>query len=88
MCQAAPLPSYEELAALVVELRSEPAQARARIANLEARLAQNSTNSSRPPFSLPHPLPGRSGRMAAMPTTPEYTQLSLAQRLTEHARTA
>jgi hypothetical protein len=23
-----------------------------------------------------------------MPTTPEYTQLSLAQRLTEHARTA
>lgn len=30
----------------------------------------------------------RSGGMAAMPTTPEYTQLSFAQRLTEHARTA
>lgn len=37
-------PSYEELAALVVELRAE-------VAELKARLGQNSRNSSRPPSS-------------------------------------
>lgn len=38
--------------------------------------------------SLPHPVPGRSDRMAAMPTPSEHTRLSLEQRLGEHARTA
>ncbi|MGW2939146.1 DUF6444 domain-containing protein [Streptomyces sp. NPDC001156] len=47
MSQAAPIPSYEELAVLVVQLRSELAQARARIADLEAQLGQNSTNFSK-----------------------------------------
>jgi transposase len=41
-------PSYEELAALVVGLTAELAQARARIAELEARLGKDSTNSSSP----------------------------------------
>lgn len=73
MSQTAPLPSYEELAALVVELRSELAQARARIADLEARLAQNSANSSRPPSSdglakpAPKSLRGKSGRGPGRP---------------------
>lgn len=51
-------PSYEELAALVVEqagvieeLRVEVAGLRAKVADLERRLAQNSRNSSRPPSS-------------------------------------
>jgi hypothetical protein len=38
--------------------------------------------------SLPHPFPGRSGRMVAMPTPSEHTRLSLEARLGEHARTA
>ncbi|TDT97850.1 transposase [Streptomyces sp. 846.5] len=66
MPPVAPLPSYEELAVLVVELRSELtaartelAPARVRIADLEARLGQNSTNSSKPPSSdgLARPAP-------------------------------
>jgi transposase len=51
-------PPYEVLAALVVSLRQELAEARAelerareRIAELEARLAQSPRNSSRPPSS-------------------------------------
>jgi transposase len=51
-----PAPSYEELAALVVEqaatitqLRADLDRANERIAELEARLAQNSRNSSQPP---------------------------------------
>ncbi|MGW3656050.1 DUF6444 domain-containing protein [Streptomyces sp. NPDC005151] len=73
MSQAAPFPSYEELAVLVVELRSELAQARARIADLEARLGQNSTNSSKPPSSdglakpAPKSLRGKSGRGPGRP---------------------
>ncbi|MET7860052.1 IS66 family transposase [Streptomyces sp. NPDC005318] len=73
MSQAVPFPSYEELAALVVELRSGLAQARARIADLEAQLAQNSTNSSKPPSSdgLAKPasksLRGKSGRGPGRP---------------------
>ncbi|MET8535084.1 IS66 family transposase [Streptomyces sp. NPDC005065] len=73
MSQAAPFPSYEELAALVVELRSELAQARARIADLEAQLGQNSTNSSKPPSSdglakpAPKSLRGKSGRGPGRP---------------------
>jgi transposase len=55
---AAVPPSYEELAVLVVQLRGELAAARERIAVLEgqvadltARLGQNSRNSSKPPSS-------------------------------------
>jgi len=44
-----PRPSYEELVAQNVSLRAGLQQALARIAELEARLAANSSNSSRPP---------------------------------------
>jgi hypothetical protein len=44
-----PSPSYEELAGLVVGLASELERAQARIAELEARLGRDSTNSSIPP---------------------------------------
>jgi hypothetical protein len=53
-----PRPSYEELAALVVSLREELAQTRseldralARVAELEARLGADSSNSDRRPSS-------------------------------------
>jgi transposase len=64
-------PPYEVLAVLVESLRAELAEAQAelarareRIAGLEARLAQNSRNSSRPPSSegLVKPPPKRSLR--------------------------
>ena len=80
MSAAAPLPTYEELASLVVELRSELAAAGERIAALEAqvtdlqaRLGQNSANSSRPPSSdgldkpAPKSLRGKSGRGPGRP---------------------
>jgi transposase len=41
-------PSYDELAALVVELRSEIVELRAEVVELKARLGANSRNSSRP----------------------------------------
>ncbi len=51
-------PSYEQLAALVVEqaavieeLRAEVAGLKAKVTDLERRLVQNSRNSSRPPSS-------------------------------------
>jgi Family of unknown function (DUF6444) len=44
-----PSPSYEELAALVVGLTLQLERAQARIAELEARLGRDSTNSSSPP---------------------------------------
>lgn len=51
-------PSYQQLAALVVEqagvieeLRAEVAGLKAKVTDLERRLAQNSRNSSRPPSS-------------------------------------
>lgn len=61
-------PSYEELAALVVELSGRLETANARIAELEARLGKNSRNSSRPPSSdgldkpAPKSLRKKSGR--------------------------
>ncbi|MCK9923451.1 DUF6444 domain-containing protein [Frankia sp. AgPm24] len=55
---APPVPSYDELVALVVEqaalitqLRAEVEQARARIAELEAQVAKTSRHSSKPPSS-------------------------------------
>jgi transposase len=68
-----PVPSYEELALLVMELRGELSVARARIADLEARLGQNSSNSSKPPSSdglakpAPKSLRGKSGRGPGRP---------------------
>jgi transposase len=72
---SAELPSYEELAALMVELRAEVAalraenaQLRVENAELRAQLGQNSRNSSKPPSSdglikpAPKSLRGRSGR--------------------------
>jgi transposase len=47
----ASLPSYDELAVLVVELRGELARADERIVELEARLGLNPDNSSKPPSS-------------------------------------
>ena len=44
-----PQPSYEELVGLVVELTSQLEWAHGRIAELEARLGRDSTNSSQPP---------------------------------------
>jgi transposase len=44
-----PSPSYEELSGLVVGLASELERAHTRIAELEARLGRDSTNSSIPP---------------------------------------
>jgi transposase len=62
------LPSYEELAALVVGLRAEVAALRAENAELKEQLGKNSRNSSRPPSSdglvkpAPGSLRGKSGR--------------------------
>ncbi|MFF3062483.1 DUF6444 domain-containing protein [Streptomyces sp. NPDC057909] len=83
MSQTVVLPSYEELAALVVELRGELAAASERIAVLEAevtdlraRLGQNSANSSKPSSSdglakpTPKSLRGKSGRGPGRPKGP------------------
>ncbi|MCX5233062.1 IS66 family transposase [Streptomyces sp. NBC_00233] len=80
MSAADPLPTYGELASMVVELRSELAAARAelavaraRIADLEAQLGLNSKNSSKPPSSdglakpAPKSLRGKSGRGPGRP---------------------
>jgi transposase len=80
MSAAGALPTYEELASLVVELRSELAAvrtelaaARVEIADLKARLGQNSKNSSKPPSSdglakpAPKSLRGKSGRGPGRP---------------------
>lgn len=68
MVPAADKPSYDELAALVVELSARLERAEARIAELEAQLGKNSSNSSKPPSSdgpakpPPKSLRGKSGR--------------------------
>jgi transposase len=80
MSQTAVLPSYGELAGLVVLLRSELAAARERIAvleaqvtDLQAQLGQNSANSSKPPSSdglakpAPKSLRGKPGRGPGRP---------------------
>ena len=60
--------SYARLVALVERLAAENATLRERVAELEVRLAQNSSNSSRPPSSdglakpAPKSLRRRSGR--------------------------
>ncbi len=46
-------PTYDELLALVASLQKELAEARAKILELEAQLAKNSQNSSKPPSSDP-----------------------------------
>ncbi|WP_018638638.1 IS66 family transposase, partial [Parafrankia elaeagni] len=48
---APPVPSYDELAALVVSLQADLARALARIAELEAQVAKTSRNSAKPPSS-------------------------------------
>jgi transposase len=62
-------PSYDELAALTVELRAALDAALAQIAELQAQLKRNSRNSSKPPSSdspfvklAPQSLRGKSGR--------------------------
>ena len=55
----------EVVCAELVALRAENAQLQARVRELEARLGQNSTNSSRPPSSDP---PARPPRPLAPPT--------------------
>ena len=67
------LPSYEDLAARNAELTVRLEQALGRIADLEARLKQSSSNSSKPPSSdglvkpAPKSLRGRSGRGPGRP---------------------
>ncbi|WP_115538019.1 IS66 family transposase, partial [Frankia canadensis] len=48
---APPVPSYDELAALVVSLQADLVRALARIAELEAQVAKTSRNSAKPPSS-------------------------------------
>jgi len=66
-------PSYEDLAARNADLVARLEQALGRIADLEARLKQSSSNSSRPPSSdglakpAPKSLRGRSGRGPGRP---------------------
>jgi hypothetical protein len=70
---APPSPSYDELVAKVAQLTALLEQAFARIADLEARLKQSSSNSSKPPSSdglakpAPKSLRGRSGRGPGRP---------------------
>lgn len=73
MSAPSPSPSYDDLVAKVAELTALLEQAFARIADLEARLKQSSSNSSKPPSSdglakpAPKSLRGRSGRGPGRP---------------------
>jgi transposase len=77
-----PLPSYDELLALNAGLVVRLEQALARIAELEARLKQSSSNSSKPPSSdglakpAPKSLRGRSGRRPGRPAGGEGATLT------------
>ncbi|MFV2017818.1 IS66 family transposase [Micromonospora sp. LOL_023] len=79
---ADPPPSYDELLALNAGLAARLEQALTRIAELEARLKQPSSNSSKPPSSdglakpAPKSLRGRSGRRPGRPAGGEGTTLS------------
>ncbi|MFY1696091.1 IS66 family transposase [Solwaraspora sp. WMMA2101] len=79
---ADPPPSYDELLALNAGLAARLEQALTRIAELEARLKQSSSNSSKPPSSdglakpAPKSLRGRSGRRPGRPAGGEGTTLS------------
>jgi hypothetical protein len=70
---AQPSPSYDDLVARVAELTGLLEQAMGRIADLEARLKQSSSNSSKPPSSdglakpAPKSLRSRSGRGPGRP---------------------
>jgi transposase len=70
---AQPSPSFDDLAAMVVDLTARLEHAMGRIADLEARLRQSSSNSSKPPSSdglakpAPKSLRGRSGRGPGRP---------------------
>jgi hypothetical protein len=74
-------PSYDDLARRVTELTSLLSQALTRIADLEARLKQSSSNSSKPPSSdglakpAPRSLRGRSGRGPGRPKGQDGTTL-------------
>jgi transposase len=74
-------PSYDELAVLIVGLREENAMLSARIAELEARLNQNSRNSSRPsgsdsPFVKPVSLRKKGQRRPGRPDGQDGVTLS------------
>ncbi len=89
-------PSYDELAALVVEQARTIAKLEARVAELERRLGRNSGNSSKPPSSdtFEHPgkkpvpkrerkrgrQPGAPGSSLAMAETPDRTEDHLPPR--------
>lgn len=79
---ADPPPSYDELLALNAGLAVRLEQALTRIAELEARLRQSSSNSSKPPSSdglakpAPKSLRGRSGRRPGRPAGGEGVTLS------------
>lgn len=77
-----PPPSYDELLALNAGLAARLEQALARIAELEARLKQSSSNSSKPPSSdglakpAPKSLRSRSGRRPGRPAGGEGATLA------------
>jgi transposase len=79
---ADPPPSYDELLALNAGLAARLEQALTRISELEARLRQSSSNSSKPPSSdglakpAPKSLRGRSGRRPGRPAGGEGATLS------------
>lgn len=79
---SSPLPSYEELVARNADLTARLEWAMARIGELEARLKQSSSNSSKPPSSdglakpAPKSLRSRSGRRPGRPAGGEGATLA------------
>ena len=82
--------SWEEALALLRALWEENAALRERVADLEARLAQNSTNSSRPPSSdppetpAPPPRPPTGRRRGAQPGHPPTQRQVLPPEAVDH----